>query len=63
MNESGGGEKKKKICSGCGLAGMEMREARWERSDTGVGVCSPLISPGDDRRFTEAKRPKTAVGR
>lgn len=52
--------KKKKICSGYGLAGMEMREARWERSDTRVGVCSALISPGDDRRFMRTKLPKTA---
>lgn len=58
MNESGG---KKKICGGYGLAGMEMREARWERSDTRVAVCSPLISPGDDRRFMETKLPKTAA--
>lgn len=37
-----------------------MREARWERSDTRVGVYSPLISPGDDRWFMKTKLPKTA---
>lgn len=37
-----------------------MREARWERSDTRVAVCSALISPGDDRWFMKTKLPKTA---
>lgn len=39
---------------------MEMREARWERSDTRVAVYSALISPGDDRWFMKSKLPKTA---
>lgn len=39
---------------------MEMREARWERSDTRVAVYSGLISPGDDRWFMKTKLPKTA---
>lgn len=53
---------KKKICSGYRLAGMEMREARWERSDTRVGIYSGLISPGDDRWFMKTKLPKITDG-